>query len=77
MRTLKGDLDDERTKPGQSFGESAIYDTSAYNADMLKFRKMVMNSQEFPSSEFGDATNEYGRLSTSDKDYHSINSHNV
>lgn len=76
MRTLKGDFDDERTKPGQSFGESVVYDTTAYNADMLKFRKMVMNSQEFPSSEFGDDTNL--RLSvTSDRNYHSVNSHNV
>ncbi|KAK1363591.1 proline-rich receptor-like protein kinase PERK1 [Heracleum sosnowskyi] len=78
VRTLKGDVDNERTKPGQSFGESVVYNTAAYNADMLKFRKMVMNSQEFPSSEFGDATDEYGPLSVhSGKDYHSVNSHNV
>ncbi|KAL6521502.1 hypothetical protein OROGR_018071 [Orobanche gracilis] len=66
---LEGDssLDDlnEGVKPGQSAaynpnknGEAA-YDTMAYNADMMKFRKMVMSSQDFNSSEYG-ATSEYG-----------------
>ena len=36
-----------------------MYDTGAYNADMMKFRKMVMSSQEFASSEYG-GTSEYG-----------------
>lgn len=72
MRALEGDLDNERLKPSQSFGETSIYDTRAYNADMMRFKKMVMNSQEFSSSEFADATGEYGRLSTNpDIDYHS------
>ncbi|KAL3844841.1 hypothetical protein ACJIZ3_002244 [Penstemon smallii] len=36
-----------------------VYDTRAYDADMMKFRKMVMTSQEYNSSEYG-ATSEYG-----------------
>ncbi|KAL3527092.1 hypothetical protein ACH5RR_011748 [Cinchona calisaya] len=39
--------------------ESQAYNTGMYNADMNKFRKMVMDSQEYNSSEFG-ATSEYG-----------------
>lgn len=67
-RALEGDssLEDlnEGVKPGQSAvynpngnGEGA-YDTGAYNADMVKFRKMVMSSQDFNSSDYG--TSEYG-----------------
>lgn len=71
MRALEGDssLDDlkDGVKPGQSSthdpnGSSntqTAYDTGAYNADMLKFRKMVLSSQDFNSSEYG-ATSEYG-----------------
>lgn len=67
VRALEGDhssLDDEKeggTKANQSstFGATQAYDTGAYNADMMKFRKMVMNSHEFTSSEFG-GTSEYG-----------------
>ncbi|KAA8547352.1 hypothetical protein F0562_003784 [Nyssa sinensis] len=40
-------------------GSSRSYDTGAYNADMIKFRKMVLTSQEFASSEYG-ATTDYG-----------------
>lgn len=70
VRALEGNssLEDlnEGVKPGQSAaynpngktGTSA-YDTGAYNADMMKFRKMVMLSQEFNSSEYGE-TSEYG-----------------
>ncbi|KAL0343304.1 UNVERIFIED_CONTAM: Proline-rich receptor-like protein kinase PERK5 [Sesamum angustifolium] len=36
-----------------------IYDTGAYNADMMRFRQMIMPSQEYNSSEYG-ATSEYG-----------------
>ncbi|PIN00234.1 Serine/threonine protein kinase [Handroanthus impetiginosus] len=66
-RTLEGDssLEDlnEGVKPGQSTvynpnGNTEAYDTSAYNADMMKFKKMVMSSQEFNSSEYG--TSDYG-----------------
>ncbi|CAA0839570.1 Proline-rich receptor-like protein kinase PERK5 [Striga hermonthica] len=68
VRALDGDssLEDlnEGVKPGQSQafnpnGSIASYDTGAYNADMMKFRKMVMTSQEFNSTEYG-ATSEYG-----------------
>lgn len=68
VRALEGDvsLDDlnEGVKPGNSsaFGStsSSDYDTQAYNADMKKFRKMALQSEEFPSSEFGADTSEYG-----------------
>ncbi|XP_073149794.1 proline-rich receptor-like protein kinase PERK15 [Henckelia pumila] len=68
VRALEGDssLEDlnEGVKPGQSAaydpsGKTSAYDTGAYNADMMKFRKMVMSSQEFNSSEYGE-TSEYG-----------------
>ncbi|KAL6520069.1 hypothetical protein OROHE_017212 [Orobanche hederae] len=68
VRALDGDssLEDlnEGVKPGQSqaFNSNSnvgTYDTGAYNADMMKFRKMVMSSQEFNSTEYG-ATSEYG-----------------
>lgn len=85
VRTLEGEqlsLDDQKLKPGQStaFGVTQAYDTNAYNADMLKFKKMVMSSQEFPTSEFGESTSEYGRCSTSsgsDANYHSDNAQKV
>ncbi|XP_073018065.1 proline-rich receptor-like protein kinase PERK15 [Primulina eburnea] len=69
VRTLDGDasLDDlnEGVNPGQCMsymspnGNAKTYDTRAYNADMMKFKKMVMSSHEFNSSEYG-ATSEYG-----------------
>ncbi|KAG8373704.1 hypothetical protein BUALT_Bualt11G0052400 [Buddleja alternifolia] len=68
VRALDGDssLEDlnEGVKPGQSTvynpnGNTEKYDTCAYNADMTKFRKMVMSSQEFNSSEY-EATSDYG-----------------
>ncbi|KZV19018.1 hypothetical protein F511_08446 [Dorcoceras hygrometricum] len=68
VRALDGNslLEDlnEGVKPGQSSafnprGNIESYDTGAYNADMMKFRKMVMTSQDFNSSEYG-ATSEYG-----------------
>jgi hypothetical protein len=64
---LEGDvsLDDlnEGTKPGQSsvYGSnngSSDYDNNAYNADMKKFRKMALSSQEFASNEFGTSSGE-------------------
>ncbi|KAF6166621.1 hypothetical protein GIB67_005483 [Kingdonia uniflora] len=70
VRALEGDvsLDDlnEGVKPGQSsqFSSStgsSDYDTGSYNADMKKFRKMALASQEFASSEYGGGnTSEYG-----------------
>ncbi|XP_073141742.1 proline-rich receptor-like protein kinase PERK15 [Henckelia pumila] len=68
VRALDGNslLEDlnEGVKPGQSApfnprGNIESYDTGAYNADMMKFRKMVMTSQDSNSSEYG-ATSEYG-----------------
>ncbi|KAG6653260.1 proline-rich receptor-like protein kinase PERK7 [Carya illinoinensis] len=66
VRALEGDvsLDDlnEVMKPGQSsnFGSSSSeYDASLYSANMKKFRKMALDSQEYGSSEYG-ATSEYG-----------------
>lgn len=69
VRALDGDasLEDLNygVKPGQSTtymspnGNTETYDTRAYNADMTKFKKMVMSSHEFNSSEYG-ATSEYG-----------------
>ncbi|PON67682.1 Mitogen-activated protein kinase kinase kinase [Parasponia andersonii] len=64
VRALEGDvsLDDlnEGVRPGQSSiytsSGSSDYDANAYNADMKKFRKMALNSQEFVSSEFGTST---------------------
>lgn len=64
VRTLEGDsssLDDvsegPRSNQSSAFGMTQSYDTGAYNADMMKFRKMVLETQEYSS---GD-TNEYGR----------------
>ena len=53
----------EGVKPGQSTvfnptGGSEVYDTRAYNADMLKFKKMVMASGEFTSGEYGTDSSE-------------------
>lgn len=68
VRALEGDasLDDlNETKPGQrSFlgrGSSSDYDSSTYSADMMKFRKVALDSHEYgASSEYGN-TSEYGR----------------
>ncbi|XP_052197529.1 proline-rich receptor-like protein kinase PERK7 [Diospyros lotus] len=71
VRALEGDssLEDLNDgKAGQSSAnstqsypttETSIYDTGAYNADMMKFRQMVMSDQDYTSSEYG-ATSEYG-----------------
>lgn len=70
-------LDDlnEGVKPGHSQPYNPnnenqdIYDTGAYNADLMKFRKMVMASGEVNSSEYGGSTSEYGlNPSTSSSD---------
>lgn len=56
VRTLEGDLSlddlsDAGSKASQGSGLTAsqVYDTTAYNADMLKFRKMVLDSGEYTS----------------------------
>ncbi|XP_057491468.1 putative proline-rich receptor-like protein kinase PERK6 [Actinidia eriantha] len=70
VRALEGDssLDDlnEGVKPNQSpannsngSSEMRMYDTGACNADMMRFRKLVMSSREFASSEYGGMS-EYG-----------------
>ncbi|XP_030498949.2 proline-rich receptor-like protein kinase PERK4 [Cannabis sativa] len=72
VRALEGDvsLDDlnEGVRPGYSSiytsSESSDYDASAYNADMKRFRKMALTSQEYPSSEFGTSTSDESREMT-------------
>lgn len=55
----------EGIRPGHgtqysSYG-SSDYDTSQYNEDMKKFRKMALGSQEYgASSEYSGRTSEYG-----------------
>ncbi|XP_021896686.1 putative proline-rich receptor-like protein kinase PERK6 [Carica papaya] len=85
VRALEGDvsLDDlnEGVKPGQSayFGSSAgssDYDASTYSADMRKFRKLALESREYPSSEFG-ATSEYGLNPSSSSSEHGVGSRRI
>ncbi|TYI25056.1 hypothetical protein ES332_A05G026200v1 [Gossypium tomentosum] len=69
VRALEGDASlsdlNEGMRPGQSgvyssYG-SSDYDTSQYNEDMKKFRKMALGTQEFgASSEYSEPTSEYG-----------------
>ncbi|KAK6793468.1 hypothetical protein RDI58_006921 [Solanum bulbocastanum] len=70
LRALDGDssLEDLNEKAGKnntanfsgaSGPASDLYDTCAYNADMVKFRQMVMTSQDMNSSEYGN-TSDYG-----------------
>ncbi|KAH7517823.1 hypothetical protein FEM48_Zijuj09G0105200 [Ziziphus jujuba var. spinosa] len=69
VRALEGDVSledlNEGVKPGQSSyfsggtSSSSDYDASSYSADMKKFRKMALDSQNYASSEYG-ATSEYG-----------------
>lgn len=85
MRALEGDVSledlNEGVKPGQSSVYSSTgssdYDTSSYNADMKKFRKMALTSQEYASSEYG-ATSEYGlNPSSSSSDSREMNNSGV
>ncbi|KAK8644919.1 hypothetical protein V6N13_118779 [Hibiscus sabdariffa] len=69
VRALEGDASlsdlNEGIRPGQSgmyssYG-SSDYDTSQYNEDMKKFRKMALGTQEYvTSSEYSEPTSEYG-----------------
>ncbi|XP_022843721.1 proline-rich receptor-like protein kinase PERK5 [Olea europaea var. sylvestris] len=70
VRALEGDSSlDDLSEGGKSLVQSAahnhggnnidVYDTRAYNADMTKFRKMVISNPDNASSEYG-ATSEYG-----------------
>lgn len=51
VRTLEGDNSslNDTSKLGP---DSIIYDTNAYNADMMKFQKMINSSNEFGSCEY-------------------------
>lgn len=69
VRALEGEASltdlNEGIRPGHgtqysSYG-SSDYDTSQYNEDMKKFRKMALGSQEYgASSEYSGRTSEYG-----------------
>uniref|UniRef100_A0A2C9UB35 non-specific serine/threonine protein kinase n=1 Tax=Manihot esculenta TaxID=3983 RepID=A0A2C9UB35_MANES len=68
VRALEGDVAlsdlNEGIRPGHSsvysYG-SSDYDTSQYNEDMKKFRKMALGSQEYgASSEYSGPTSDYG-----------------
>ncbi|KAK9269123.1 hypothetical protein L1049_000892 [Liquidambar formosana] len=68
VRALEGDVSlsdlNEGIRPGHStvyssYG-SSDYDTSQYNEDMKKFRKMALASREYGSSEYSGPTSEYG-----------------
>lgn len=66
VRALDGDasLDDlnEGVRPGHSsvFGtnSSSDYDAGSYNADMKRFRKVALSSQDYGSSDFGASSGE-------------------
>ncbi|KAF9615379.1 hypothetical protein IFM89_023030 [Coptis chinensis] len=68
VRALEGDVSlsdlNEGIRPGHSTvyssHGSSDYDTSQYNEDMRKFRKMALASQEYASSENSRPTSEYG-----------------
>lgn len=67
VRALEGDVAlsdlNEGIRPGHSsvYSGSSDYDTSQYNEDMKKFRKMALGSQEYgASSEYSGPTSEYG-----------------
>lgn len=70
MRALDGDssLDDLKDgKGGQRANNTETYDTNDYNADMMKFKKMVMTSQDFTSSEYG-GTSDYGSTNSNSRE---------
>ncbi|KAG6718648.1 hypothetical protein I3842_04G162200 [Carya illinoinensis] len=69
VRALEGDASlsdlNEGIRPGHSTlynsHGSSDYDTSQYNEDMKKFRKMALGSQEYgASTEYSGPTSEYG-----------------
>ncbi|GFY96351.1 proline extensin-like receptor kinase 1 [Actinidia rufa] len=68
VRALEGDVSlsdlNEGIRPGHStlyssYG-SSDYDTSQYNEDMKKFRKTVLGTQEYGSSEYSGQASDYG-----------------
>ncbi|KAA8534977.1 hypothetical protein F0562_029980 [Nyssa sinensis] len=69
VRALEGDMSlsdlNEGIRPGHSTAYSSYgssdYDTTQYNEDMKKFRKMALGSREYGSSEYSAGpTSEYG-----------------
>ncbi|KAF7152689.1 hypothetical protein RHSIM_Rhsim01G0096100 [Rhododendron simsii] len=69
VRALEGEVSlsdlNEGIRPGHSTvyssNASSDYDTSQYNEDMKKFRKMALGSQEYgASSEYSNPTSDYG-----------------
>lgn len=76
VRALEGDVSLEDLNEGvMNSGQSSYfgsgsdnYDASgSYSANMKKFRKMALDSQEYGSSEYG-ATSEYGLDPSSSSD---------
>ncbi|KAJ6814993.1 uncharacterized protein M6B38_136425 [Iris pallida] len=70
VRALEGDVSledlNEGIKPGHSTlyssHGSSDYDSSQYNEDMKKFRKMALPSRDYASSEYSAPTSEYGQI---------------
>ncbi|MBA0552071.1 hypothetical protein Golob_022913 [Gossypium lobatum] len=68
LRVLEGNMPldnlNEGITPGHSrvFGsfESSDYSSAQYKEDMKKFRKIALESQELPSSEYSVVTSDYG-----------------
>ncbi|VVA98612.1 unnamed protein product [Arabis nemorensis] len=70
VRALEGNVSlsdlNEGMRPGHSnvyssYGGSTDYDTSQYNDDMKKFRKMALGTQEYGTTgEYSNPTSEYG-----------------
>ncbi|KAJ7569482.1 hypothetical protein O6H91_01G080100 [Diphasiastrum complanatum] len=79
VRALEGDAADLNygTRPGHSskydspFG-SVDYDSTQYNSDLKKFKKMALAGSQEYGSEYSGATSEYGvNLSASSSEYQS------
>jgi hypothetical protein len=70
VRALEGDVSledlNEGVRPGHShfFGSysESDYDSSQYNEDMKKFRKMAFNNNNYTSSQYSAPTSEYGQV---------------
>ncbi|XP_077210089.1 proline-rich receptor-like protein kinase PERK15 [Tasmannia lanceolata] len=65
VRALEGNISLDNLNEGVTPGHSRLYgssdyDSSQYNDDMKKFRKMALGSQEYGSSEYSGRTSEYG-----------------
>ncbi|KAF2534294.1 hypothetical protein F2Q70_00030220 [Brassica cretica] len=70
VRALEGNVSlsdlNEGMRPGQSnvyssYGGSTDYDSSQYNEDMKKFRKMALGTQEYNATgEYSNPTSDYG-----------------